>query len=299
MFGIGLIEVLALLLVVVGLVGLLLRASSGRRPLQVATAREWRLVQATRIAGLVVGVAAAVLVTQVLAYGGGAMLAPAVLGLCVLLATAVGETVVRPAPAPGPRSASLTPRRVRDYLPPVLTPVVAVMLALTAATLVLTTVTASLDEGTGTMRALSCSDATSGASRSPYPGSYYSLPLTLTLLVVLAVAVVAALQVVRRPRGMAGTDHGDDALRRRSLGVIVAATGLAVCAPLAGIALLGGSALVQLPQQSTCAPSWMGWTGTALLVLGPAALVVTCACLLRLLSGTPDRAPETESPVAR
>jgi hypothetical protein len=115
-------------------------------------------------------------------------------------------------------------------------------------------------------------------------------------------AVLAARQVVRRPRGMAGTDVGDDALRRRSIGVVVAATGIAVCAPYVGVALTAGGALQGLAEQQTpCSTAWKGPVGVALDVAGFAALVVGVWCVVRLLDGSPDRrtaVARTGTPVA-
>ena len=255
-----------------------------RRP--VHANREWRLVRLTRAAGVVAGVLSAVAVLQTGSYGVGAMLAPAVFGLCVLLATALGETVVRPRRPEGARSASLSPRRISDYRPRFTTALVATMLVVSAATMLLTTLTASHDESTGGYRQVSCSAAEYASSRGPYPGSYYTVPLALVLLVVVLVAGVAARQVVQRPRGMAETDLDDDALRRRSLDVIVSATGLAVGAPLVGVALLAGGGLLGLTGgQQSCAAGWMAPVGIALLVTAVLAIGASMICAGRLLLG--------------
>lgn len=302
MFNIGVPELLLALLLLLGL-GLMIGLSAvshrsgprgGGAPADRQVVREWRLVQATRGLGVVVGLLVTVQVYQRGSYGVGPMLAPAAFGLCVVLATALGETVVRPRRPPGVRTASLTPRRIADYLPRVTTTLVAVMLVITTATIVLTTVTASRDAGTRSMRALGCETATTGSAHTPYPGSYYTLPLSLLLLAVLLVAVLAARQVVRRPRGMAGTDQGDDVLRRRSLDVIVAATGIAICAPLFGVALTAGGAMTSLAgQRPTCAPTWMGPVGITLMVTALLALLVACVCVVRLLAGSPGRLTTT------
>ena len=175
----------------------------------------------------------------------GRCLRPAAFGLCVLLATALGETVVRPTPPRGSPLGLAVHRAgcatTAHGSPPGL---VAAMLVVSVATMLFTTLTASYDEGTdGYGRQVSCSTTDLASSRGPYPGSYYTLPLAMVLLVVLLVAGVAARQVVQRPRGMAQSDLDDDALRRRSLDVIVSATGLAVSAPLVGVALFAGSGL--------------------------------------------------------
>ncbi|WP_139230133.1 hypothetical protein [Nocardioides terrae] len=115
-----------LLLLVLLLLVLAALAGLGRRT-DVVPRREWRLVQATRVLGVVAGGYAAFAVARpresVLpegwdrGYGAGQMLAPAAFGLVVLLFIAFGETVVR-APRPdGPRTASLRPRAARHYRP--------------------------------------------------------------------------------------------------------------------------------------------------------------------------------------
>ena len=286
MAGIGLIELLVLLALVVAGAAFLAYAVRQRGP-RVPPTRETRLVSATRLLGLVVGLVVAWQVLQRGSYGRGPMLAPAVLGLCVLVAVALGETVVRPRRGAGSRSASLRPRRVGDYLPRGLAWAVSTQVAVTAAVLTLTTLTASRDDYTESMRALACTTATGGSSHTPYPGAYYSGPLALALVAVLLVAAVASRQVVLRPRGLGPTD-ADDALRRRSLTVVLAATGLATSAPYLGIAMTAGLALQGLGDGTPgCAAGWTGPVGIAITVsaLPAAALMITCAGLL--LAGRP------------
>ncbi len=301
MFGVVSVVVgvvlLAGALVVALLVGLITRAARRGREGDVAV--EWRMVRLTRLGGVVVGAVGGWIVAASGSYGTGAMLAPAVFGLCVLMAVALGETVVRPARPAGLRSAALETRRVRDYLPRAATWVVGAMALFMAGTLTLTTLTASRDGFTGSMRALECSAADFGHTRTPYAGSFYSAPLALVLLVVLVVAGLAARQVVRRPRGMSSTDEGDDALRRRSLDVVVAATGIAVCAPLFGIATSTASALRGLASaEPSCAPPWAGIVGLTELVVAPIALVVVGWCLLALTVSLPRRAARDSSTTA-
>ena len=79
--------------------------------------REWTWVRVTWAAALVVGSVAAWLVNDSLDLGRGTMLVPAVLGLFVVAGVGLAETVVRPQRPIGPRTASLAPRRVADYVP--------------------------------------------------------------------------------------------------------------------------------------------------------------------------------------
>lgn len=281
MFGIGIVELAVVLLVVMAATTLVVRAAkrtAPARPREVS--REWRLVLTARLIAFVTGVGAAVATYGSGSSGRGPMLALAAFGGCVLLGTAIGETLVRPRHDPGVRSASLTPRRVRDYLPRTAVPVAGMGVS-TLALLLFTTVTA--DGGPGLERGLGCATATMTSMHTPYPGSFYSLPLALTLVAVLGVAAIAARQVVARPRGMAPDSSDDDLLRRSSLDVIVAATGSAVGAPLFGICLVTGGALRSLSSaQPSCAPGWYGPVGGVLLVLSLVPFVITLACLARL-----------------
>jgi hypothetical protein len=281
MFGIGIVVLGVVLLVLVGGVTVLVRWTTRGAPGQPReVAREWRLVLSVRLLALVVGAAAAAATYSTGSHGRGLMLALAAFGGCILLGTALGETLVRPRRDAGVRSASLTPRRVRDYLPLTTGPVAAMVVS-TLALLVLTTLTA--DGGPGLERGIGCTTGSMSSMHTPYPGSYYSLPLVLALVAVLGVAVLAARQVVNRPRGMAPDNSDDDLLRRSSLEVIVAATGCAVGAPLFGICVVAGSALRSLATaQPSCAPGWYPPVGGVLLVVSLVPLVVTLACLVRL-----------------
>lgn len=278
-FGVGLPELGALLVAV-----LVVAWWVARDPVpEVATpTRESSLVTLVRLAGLVLGLALAWQVADGQGYGRGLLPAPAVLGLVVLVAVALGETVVRPARATGPRTASLVPRRVRDHLPRRLAAVVGLQAAALLALVALTTATASRDEYTDSVRALACSTAAGGDARTPYPGSFYTLPLLGVLALVAVVAVLAARRVVLRPRGT-----GDDtALRRQSLAVVTAAVGVAVSAPYLGVAVTAGSALAALGNGlEGCAPGWAGPLGVALLWSLPVATGVLVVCTSLLLSG--------------
>lgn len=283
MFGIGSIELLVLLLLVMlAAVALVKVVGAGRR---VPPSPESRLVGATRTAGLVLGAGLGWWLLGQGSYFSGPMLVPAAIGLGLLVGVALGETVVRPRRGTSPRSASLRPRRIRDYLPPVLTGAIAVQLVVLVALLALTTLTADRDPYTDTVRALACSAGGAGAVHTPYPGSFYSIPLAVAVVLVLGVAALAARQVVRRPRG-AGPVEADDALRRRSAGVVVAATGFALAAPYVGIAVTAGLALQGLGDATpSCAAGWTGPVGVAVsLSTLPAAALVVC-CVVLLLAG--------------
>lgn len=282
MFGIGLVE-LALVIVVLALAvtACVVLATKPRGDFSIA--REWRWVRRIRLLGIALGLLIAALLVShpsFAAGGVGTMIAPAGFGLGVLLGVVAGETIVR-APRPtGPRTASLQRRSLATYMPRPTSYAVATGLTLLGATLVLTTLTAQDDDYLGGRRAIGCQAGPIAQSHGPYPGSFYAVPLAIMLGIVLATAAIAAVTVVRRPRGLASTDAGDDELRRRSMTVIVAAIGVAVGTSLTGTAGTAAAGLLGLDVR--CAPAWMpvaGWllVPTAFLGLGLAAW-----CLVRL-----------------
>lgn len=275
MFGVGLPEiavgtaVLVLLFVVLPELGL---RRAGR---SVRVRREWRLVQLTRVAGIVAGVVLAN------AVGSEPLWAP-IFGLVVVAAVALGETAVRPRRPPGARVASLGARRVADYLPRRLSlGVLALVLALAAVSLISLLV---LRPGRrpGAVVVRGCR-----ADAFSYDVPVFVTPtLVLTVLATLALAAVAARQVVVRPRGMAEDLIDDDALRRRSLTVVVAAVGLGT-APV-----LNGSVVTLLDALESGADCGEGW-GPSLEVLGTVVVVwclgSTLYYLLELLVGRAAR----------
>lgn len=279
MFGIGLFEV-ALLLCVPLAVVLVARAAAHPEPTR---ARESWSVLLVRAAGLAGGLAVATWLVLEDELGRGLMLAPVAVGTGLLLGVALGEAMVRPVAHAGVRTAALTPRRVLDHAPRALTLVVGGTVVVSAATLAFTSLTASADDlgRDGRVLARTCTadqaDLFMSAARGPYPGSYYSVPLAIGLLVAVALAVVTARRVVLRPRGSGSAS--DDVLRRRAVTAVVAALGVAVAAPLAGTALITASAL---GGHDCPAP---GWDALAIVMGGVvlASVVTVGWCLLALL----------------
>lgn len=297
-------------LMVLPLVGLLVlvvvlaRSVGGPR-----VAESWQVL-AVRTVGLVVGVAGGWWLAAggrpglELGLGRGPMLAPVAVGAGLLLGVVLGELLVRPAGSaarrPVVRTADLAPRRVRDHAPRALGIVVLALTATCAALLTFTSLTASADDGGRAGRALTraCVPDTAGglltASRGPYPGSFYSVPLAVGLALCVALAWYAARRSVLRPRGTAGTPAGEDVLRRRSVTAVVAALGIAVAAPLAGIAATTASALAG---HDCPAPGW----GALAVVLAGVVLVSTGTvlwCLLTLVLPTRAAAPPAGPPRA-
>lgn len=285
MFGIGVVELLVPLAVLLGLAVLIALGRSGHD----VPRRERLLVTATRTLGVVGGIAAAVAMSSAhhrLPYGLSTALAPSGFGLVVVVGVVLGETVVRRPRAPGPRTASLRPRTVAAYLPRFTTRAVAIVGVLLVLTLIGTSLTASR-AADGHARAFTCVTR-NGLTRTytPYPGVYYSVPLIALLLLTSGIAVLAARAVVLRPRGATMSEHTDDQLRRRSLIVIVAAAGVALGVSLTGVAGVAADAV----SASGC------HTGPLGSVLGGAAVagfLVGAWCLVRVFSSDPMDRPWT------
>jgi hypothetical protein len=291
---------LAVALAVALVVGLVLRrrtalpADANVPPEVVQTATAWRW--AGVVAGIVVS--SALLVSE-LWSGRGVMLAAPAFGLCVVAGVIVGEARARPAMGTT-RAAALEVRSVRDYLPRDLTRLVTAATVVLLAVLVATTATGSADEfgRAGRMLQARCESpdmpgVMGTEARGPWPGSFYSGPLALTVLVGLTTAGAALRQIVRRAR--TGEDPtavaADDALRRRAAHGVTAACGILVTVPLVGVSLFTAPPLLGI----TCLPTWAMVAGVGLLALVPAVLVLTTWCLAAILAATP-RATRTPAP---
>ncbi len=236
----------------------------------------WRWAGVT--GGLVAGGAAAASG----ALGRGLLLAAPVFGLCVLAGVVVGETSVR-SPKGRTRMAALEVRRVRDYLPRGLARAVVGAAALLLALLAVTTATGTADDvgRPGRMLLLQCTTALQQGA-SPWPGSFYSVPLVALVLTGLVAASAALRVVVRRPRAGADTATvaADDALRQRAAQTITGACGILVTLPLAGACLLTAVALLSL----SCRPTWWTFAGWSLLALLPALAALMGWCAASVLS---------------
>jgi hypothetical protein len=185
-----------------------------------------------RLLGIAAGAAVAWQLADRLPLGRGYALAgPAFAAVLLLTALAAERFAPRPNRA-GVRSASLTIRRIRDYLPRYPAWVAGAGTVVLVLLLTGTTLAAGPDSEGRPGRALTrvCDDMV--ASRSPWPGSYYSIPVLLATAICLALTLVALQAVTRRPRLA-----GDDRARRRAAEVVVTGYGIAVLTPLAGSAL--------------------------------------------------------------
>lgn len=251
--------------------------------------RRWRAL------GLLAGFAGAGVAVSTGGLGRGILLAAPIFGLCVLVGVVVGELRVV-APGGPTRRAALEVRRAGDYLPRRLGSVVAATTALLGGVLVITTLAGSPDDLGRAGRALvrHCSTALT-ESAGPWPGSYYTVPLALAVCAGLLAAALASRRIVRRPRH--GEDPvADDALRRQAVTAVVAATGILVAVPLAGVSLVAATALAGI----SCRPAWWSAAGWALLALCAALVAVVGWCAAALVPHT-GRKPHARSatPAAR
>lgn len=230
--------------------------------------RHWRRV------GMLLGLGVAAAALRTGSLGRGVMLAAPLFAVCVLTGVVVGELRVT-APSGPTRSASLELRRLRDYLPVRLGAVVTAAGGLLAVVLALTTAAAAPDDLGRAGRSLfrQCTSLSS-ESGGPWPGSFYSVPLAVTVGAGVLLAAVALHLVVRRPR-QAEDPAADDALRRQAAEAVTAAAGLLVAVPFAGISVVAGLQLLG----TSCRP--VGWTAAAvvLLVLTPLLVALACWCV--------------------
>ncbi|GAA1406764.1 hypothetical protein ACFQZ4_05605 [Catellatospora coxensis] len=185
-----------------------------------------------RLVGIALGAAVAWQTAAHLPLGRGYALAGPAFAMVLLLTALVAERLTPRAATTGPRTASLTVRRIRDYLPVYPTWVAGLGTVLLIALLTATTAVGVADDLGRAGRAISnrCGDGLQ--TNTPWPGSYYSIPILIATAACLALAFVALQTVTRRPRFA-----GDDVARRRAGEVIISGYGIAVLTPLAGVAL--------------------------------------------------------------
>jgi hypothetical protein len=191
------------------------------------------------------------------------------------------------------RSARLTPRRIRDYLPRSPTIGLAVLGGALLALLTITTVTGSADDQGRPGRTIrfDCPPGEWGTAitsgRGPWPGTFYSVPIFLTVLATVAVAAVVLRAVVHRPH-VDAIDLSADGYRRRSASTVVATLGLVVAVPLAGSAVFAAAAI----RGESCAPRVVElMTGPLSLLAFTATLAIGYFGALLIVPPARDRVP--------
>lgn len=292
---------LALLVLLGG--GVLVAVLPRRRGAMAADERQYpglaalrRTTVTCRTVAVAVGIAA---VSAVVAAGGlgvGAALAPATFAVVQVVGVLVADVLTRES-ARRPGSASLEVRQVRDYLPRGLTRVVGVLAAVLLGALAWTAAVAGPDDlgRAGRALAYTCAQGCDAGAHTPWPGSFYAVPMALGLVLLLGLGALAVRGTVRRPRD--GSDEQlvrvDDAVRRRSVESVVAAVGIALSAGLLGIGLAAGAPVLA----DAHVPGSLRAGAGVLVVSGLAATPVLVWCVLVLLfpvaTATPGRQADT------
>ena len=243
-----------------------------------------------RYAGLAASAVVFIVVASVGRLGRGLFLAPAAAGAVMLIAVMIGQQLAYV----GARTAGIAAverRLVRDYLPRSLSIAVAVFLVVLAGVAVWTTVAAGPDSsslaraltvtGTETLGTKMGSEATAVMStRTPFPGSYYTLMLVIGLPVAVVLGGVALWLTARRPRNGADPElvPADDALRRQTAEGIMAAVGLAVSVSLLCVAV--GAAMAVGGMAEFGVRYVLGAAALGVAALGSLGLAACCAILL-------------------
>ncbi|KRE63433.1 hypothetical protein [Nostocoides sp. Soil756] len=250
-----------------------------------------RHARAWRVGGLLAGLVAAALALtvgqSVDALGRLVALAPALLGIGVLLGTIVGELTARPRVGVR-RTAVVETRTVRGILPPVRTALVGVAGVLLAGALALGAAWGGPDDLQRAGRSFTqrCRVMVDGAlvsawsSRGPWPGSFYAVPLAAALGVAALLVLAALVAVTRRPRPQPESLGLDSMLRRWSAGTILTAALFTVLGTLGPVAVLIAAGLQPGECPMSVTQAVVRWVALA---VGPVALVAGAAALGALL----------------
>jgi len=234
-----------------------------------------------RSAGLLVGILFGVAAAATGSLGQGVLPGFALMGTGVLAGVLIGEASIH-GPSTGHRTASLRARRLRDHLSRPLAATVASRAGFLALRLAVGTVMGSADdEGRAGRMLVSVCSPTQWGWADPWPGSFYSLPLAVVLLIGCVLTFLGLRQVALRPRleNAGVSPSADMLLRQRSASSVIAAAGIAVNAPLVGVAAISGMRLLT----AECAPGWWRVAGWLCLACVPAALGIFAWCAAVLL----------------
>jgi hypothetical protein len=247
-------------------------------------ARLRRSAVVSRRLAFVAGIAVIVPLGSSGELGRGLMLVPAAFASVLIIGVLAGDAFARN-DARTPGAAGLEVRRVRDFLPRRL----ALMTSLTAVALTVflawATAIASPDDlgRAGRSLAFRCVQDCTAGSVGPWPGSFYSVPMSASLLVVALLGGLTLLTAVRRPRDGSDPDivGVDDVVRRRCVESVVASMGLAVSGSLAGVGLLAGGQLASLGVSH--GPIALQLAGWVTLAVGSASVFLAVWCVVILL----------------
>lgn len=242
-----------------------------------------------RACGVVVGLLILAPLMASLRFGLGVFLAPAVFAATQILAI-VAAGILTHGAARTQGTAGLEVRRLRTYMPGRLTILVASATATLALVLAGTTATAIADDMGVQGRAFSyfypC-DGVCSRGFSPWPGAFYSVPLTIALSAVVVLAVLAIIIAVRRPRDASNPEivRVDDLVRARAVESIVAAAGVGMAGTLVGVSFLVANILGN-PANETPLPLLVAGWGGIVVTIGALAVGLWCVVVLLLPGAT-------------
>lgn len=265
---------LAFLLLALSMSVLLRRSSLAPKPVAADVLEGHNAVAAVRrragrwqAGGVVAGLIAAAIAADSNPLGRGTALAAPLFAVLLLVGVLVGELVVR-APSAGMSTTTLRVRRAVDYVPRRLGAAVALATVGLGGLLACTTAAGSADDMGRPGRSL----VRGAQATGPWPGSFYSVPLTAAAAFGLLAALLTLAQIARRPRagGSVALEQVDEALRRRSGERVTASVGVLSGVPLLGVALLAAGGLLRISAR----PMWWSVAGALLLVTAALSLVL-------------------------
>ena len=177
--------------------------------------------------------------------GLGLALAPAVLALTMIFGQRLLELKHAKA-ASEQRAASLVTRSAGDYLRPVVGAIAALAFISFAWVIIGGEIFGSPDDA-GLNRSLSLQCGDYSSSNGPYPGTFYTRPMLISAIVLIAVAAWAIMTIVRRPRDARPEVIGvDDSLRVESTQGIISALTIGLGLQAFGASLFAVNAFAQL-----------------------------------------------------
>ncbi|WP_228044748.1 hypothetical protein [Streptomyces ferrugineus] len=204
-------------------------------------------------------------------YGMPLVLAITAFGLCVVGGVLLGDALT-PRPREAVRTAGLTPRRVRDHVPPRATPLLLLQAVSLVVLLVIGAATASPDVLGRAGRAVTWSCDGADQPLGPWPGLFYGIPIAVSLGVGTAACAWALRRIAHRP--------GDDQQRRDRCWMIAAAWGVLVSSQLLLVVLMIAVVLTH----TSCAATLGTVTALVIYPLGLLGLVTLAWSLFTVMA---------------
>ncbi|WP_223832937.1 hypothetical protein [Streptomyces venezuelae] len=202
-----------------------------------------------RWAGLAAGAAAAwAVASRDDGLGIGILYAIPAFGLCAVAGVLLGDALTPP-PRDPIRSAGLTPRRARDYVPPRTTRLLIAQVLTLLTLLIAAAVMASPDDQGRAGRTLSATCQGMTQTVGPWPGLFYGAPVLASLALGTAACAWSLRRIARRP--------SEEQPRRDRALAITAAWGLLVSTPLLGTTTFAAGALLGLDCVGASGSAWI------------------------------------------